>query len=379
MSVSTEIFRNTRQPKHRQVREFVLEQMAVGRLKVGDSLPAEGVLAESLGVGRNTVRHALGDLARQGFIERVQGRGVFVTREVQLQREASMGVFGLILPDVRGSLYPSLIKGFGEVAGTSRHSIAICETCNELGRQGDAILQMIDRRVAGIAMVPTTDGVPIHQLRQLEEHGIPTVLCHRGVEDVAATVITWPWEEVARVAAREIVKRGHRHAAFVAYKRYRYTEMYETTFRQSLAEHGLALPVDRVVYHEDFIRPSGDDQARRALTAMLQSPNPPTAIFANDIDVGERVYLETMHLGMRVPEDLSIVAFGGKWREGSIREQLASVAIDEVELGRRAAKVLGRLQANRSSWSQEQKMVMPLEFIEGRSLAQLGVSISHVH
>ena len=35
-----------------QLREFVLEQMVAERFKVGDALPAEGALAESLGVGR---------------------------------------------------------------------------------------------------------------------------------------------------------------------------------------------------------------------------------------------------------------------------------------------------------------------------------------
>ena len=96
--------------------------MVAERFKVGDALPAEGVLAESLGVGRNTVRQALGDLVREGFIERVQGKGAFVTREVQRPRETTAGVFGLILPAVRGALYPSLIKGFGEVASQSQRA-----------------------------------------------------------------------------------------------------------------------------------------------------------------------------------------------------------------------------------------------------------------
>jgi GntR family transcriptional regulator, arabinose operon transcriptional repressor len=368
MSTGTEVFRKTRQPKHRQVREFVLEQMAIGRLRVGDPLPAEGTLAESLGVGRNTVRQALGDLVRQGFIERVQGRGAFVTREVQPQRETDMSVFGLILPDVRGSLYPSLIKGFGEIASGSRHSLAICETGNDVARQGDAVLQMIDRRATGIAIVPTTDGIPPYQLRQLEQRGIPVVLCHRGVDEIEAAVITWSWDEVGRVAAEEIAKRGHRRVAFVAYMRHRYIELQEMAFRQTLAAHGVGLPANQVLYHDQFINPACDDEARRELTAMLQSDDRPTAIFANDLDVGERVYHEALRLGLRVPEDLSIVAFGGKWREGSIRQQLAIVAVDEVELGREAARVLSR-QADRSDAEQHRRMVMPLGFIAGRSLA----------
>ena len=227
---------------------------------------------------------------------------------------------------------------------------------------------MIDRRVTGVAIVPTTQPMPPHHLRQLDEHDIPVVLCHRGVDQAEASVITWPWSDVAKMAARAIAERGHRRVAFVAYKRYRYTEVYEETFRQALAEHGIDLPVKSVCYNEHFANPAGEDEARHALVAMLKASDRPTAVFVNDLEVGERVYLEALRLGMRVPEDLSIVAFGGKWREGPIREQLAAVTIDEVELGREAARRLNILQADHSAWGQPRQTMMPLEFIPGQSL-----------
>jgi LacI family transcriptional regulator len=375
MLAGTEIFKKSREPKHRQVRDFLVEQMANGRLKVGDPLPAEGTIAESLGVGRNTVRHAFAELARQGFIEKQQGRAAFVAREVQVSRETDMSVFGLILPDVRGSLYPSLIKGFGEVAAGARHSLAICETGNDVARQGDAVLQMIDRRAAGIAMVPTTDGVPSYQLRQLEERGTPIVLCHRGVDEVDAAVITWPWAEVAQRAARAIVEKGHRRVAFVAYTRHRYTQMYEDSFRAALAESGIELPEHLVCYNKQFVGPVGEDEAHRELLAMLQSPDRPTAIFANDLDVGERVYLEAIQLGLRVPGDLSIVAFGGKWREGPIREQLTAVAVDEVELGREAARQLMRIRRDRVTSVRPARTIMQLDFVSGLTLSSPSTAI----
>ncbi len=371
MLVGSEIFKKSREPKHRRVKDFVLEQMVAGQLKVGDPLPAEGVIAESLGVGRNTVRHAFAELVRQGFIERQQGRAAFVAREVKPRGETSMGVFGLILPQVRGSLYPSLIKGFGEIISGSGNLLAVCETDSDIARQSDAILQMIDRRALGVAMVPSTDGIPSYQLRQLEERGIPVVLCHRTVDDIAAAVVTWSWEEVGRLAGEEIAKQGHRRIAFVAYKQHQYTKLMEQGFRQALTTHGIDLPASRVFYSEQFINPPCDDDARCRLTKMLSSEDCPTAIFANDLDVGERVYHEALHLGLRVPENLSIVAFGGKWREGLIRQRLAAVTVDEVELGRAAAKILSRLQGNCSSSERFEQMVMPLEFFAGPTLAPL--------
>lgn len=370
---TTAQLKTSRQPKHRIVRDFVLKRMASERLKVGDALPPETSLAESLGVGRNTVRQAMAALTRDGYVQRVAGRngGAFVTKEVQPSRDTEMGALGLVLPEVCGSFYPSLIKGIGEVAGQAQCSLFICETGNDLGRQGDAILQMIDRRVLGVVMVPATTDPPAHQLRQLEEHDIPVVFCHRGVDSVNAKLVTWSWEQVAQLAAHAIAKHGHRRVAFVADVRYRYTQMYEDAFRSALAEHGIELPDCFVCYKEQLANPVGEDEARSALTSMLSSSNRPTAVFANDVQVGERVYLEALRLGLQVPQDLSIVSFGGKWREGAIREQLSAVVVDEVGLGREAAISLNQIRLDRAAAVTATPDVMPLEFVAGSTLAEV--------
>jgi GntR family transcriptional repressor for pyruvate dehydrogenase complex len=59
------------------VAERVLEDVAGGRLKPGDSLPTERVLAEQYTVGRSSIREALRTLESGGVIESV-GHGVFV-------------------------------------------------------------------------------------------------------------------------------------------------------------------------------------------------------------------------------------------------------------------------------------------------------------
>lgn len=67
-------------PKHHQVKIGLLAAIREGRLKIGDRLPPENELCESLGVSRMTLRQALGELEREGRILRETGRGTYVTR-----------------------------------------------------------------------------------------------------------------------------------------------------------------------------------------------------------------------------------------------------------------------------------------------------------
>jgi DNA-binding GntR family transcriptional regulator len=63
-----------------QIEEQIADRIESGALAAGQRLPAERILAESLGVSRMTVRQALASLAARALVERGVGRGTFVRR-----------------------------------------------------------------------------------------------------------------------------------------------------------------------------------------------------------------------------------------------------------------------------------------------------------
>jgi DNA-binding FadR family transcriptional regulator len=58
--------------------EQLRDQLTDGEWSVGDRIPTEHVLADQLGVGRNTVREAVRVLVHAGLLESRQGNGTFV-------------------------------------------------------------------------------------------------------------------------------------------------------------------------------------------------------------------------------------------------------------------------------------------------------------
>ena len=65
-------------PLHRQIYDLVRQEILTGRLAPGTRLPSEEVLATQLGVSLAPVRQAFADLAAEGLLDRLRGRGTFV-------------------------------------------------------------------------------------------------------------------------------------------------------------------------------------------------------------------------------------------------------------------------------------------------------------
>jgi GntR family transcriptional regulator len=65
-------------PLHHQVFRDLKSALDANEWRPGDRMPTERALAERYGCSLITVRHALGELVREGRIERTRGRGTFV-------------------------------------------------------------------------------------------------------------------------------------------------------------------------------------------------------------------------------------------------------------------------------------------------------------
>jgi GntR family transcriptional regulator / MocR family aminotransferase len=73
-------------PMFVQIAELLSAEIKRGRLRPGDRLPGTRPLAEQLGVGRNTVLAAYGELAAEGWIVTRAAGGSFVSSELSEQR-----------------------------------------------------------------------------------------------------------------------------------------------------------------------------------------------------------------------------------------------------------------------------------------------------
>lgn len=70
---------NTAKPRYQQLKDLIIHRIAAGELRPSDRVPSEHELVASMQVSRMTANRALRELHDEGYVERIAGRGTFVS------------------------------------------------------------------------------------------------------------------------------------------------------------------------------------------------------------------------------------------------------------------------------------------------------------
>lgn len=69
----------TAKPRYQQVKDLIIGRISRGELRPRDRVPSENELVASMRVSRMTANRALRELTREGYVDRIAGRGTFVS------------------------------------------------------------------------------------------------------------------------------------------------------------------------------------------------------------------------------------------------------------------------------------------------------------
>ncbi len=209
-------------------------------------------------------------------------------------------IVGLVVAYLENQFYPVAIERLSRALQGRGYHILIFLAGNDAARTAEVVQELLDYQVDGIvfASVAITNDVTT----RCEAAGIPVVLFNRGQEGEAHTEVTSDNLAGGREAARFLALGGHRRIAHVAGWQGASTGRDRAEgFRQGLLEAGLEpLAVIDGMY----------DRATAAAAARAVMALAPDAVFVGNDHMAFGVMdALRFELGLRVPEDVSVVGF----------------------------------------------------------------------
>lgn len=216
---------------------------------------------------------------------------------------------GLLIPSLENPIFPALAQAIEGRATAAGFAVILCSTAATARQETEYAHMLLERRVDAMIFISCemTDlrGDHAHYARLIAE-GARLLFVNGAIDTLAVPSVGVDEWAAGRIATQHLLDLGHRRIAFAAGP-----EHYMPT-REKAAGMRTALELAGVeegrVVHTEFTVEGG----ARALRELAEGPGgPPTGVICSNDLMAIGVMREALRLGLRVPEDLSVVGFDG--------------------------------------------------------------------
>jgi DNA-binding LacI/PurR family transcriptional regulator len=318
-----------------------------GPVTIRDVARAAGVSPATVSRVLNASGHPVREATRHRVLEAVRRLEYYPNRLARglLRRETA--VVGLLVPDVSNPYYASILRGVEDVAHQHGLVVVLCNTDRDAAKQRHYLRTLLEHRVDGLVVAGGT--LTAEELRMVDRR-VPVVAVGRHPAPVVSVRVDNV--EAARQACRHLLELGHTSIGLLAGPRSSLTARDRAQgYALALREAGVE-PEGPWVSWSEFTAQGGYRAARDVLSA-----DGLTALVASNDQMALGALRALWELGLRVPEDVSVVGFDDTPAAAVAVPALTTVAIPTYEMGRRTLELLLAIRQGRRARS----VVLPTE------------------
>jgi DNA-binding LacI/PurR family transcriptional regulator len=258
-------------------------------------------------------------------------------------RTEPSGAIGLLMPEFGNPVFASLAQAMETRATAAGFATIICNTAGSAMREVDYVHMLLERRVEGMVFVcaEITDVRSEHaHYAQLLEQGARLVFVNGASESLPITSVGVDERASGRIATEHLLELGHRRIGFVAGEAFALATREKGRGRQE-ALNAAGIDSDQYVAYARFSVEGGRHTLRRIVDEVEKDGDRPTAVICSNDLMAIGAMQEAAALGLRVPDDLSIVGFdgidAGAWTQPPLTtveqplDEIAETAIEALQ------------------------------------------------
>jgi len=325
-------------------------------------------IAAAAKVSIGTVSHVINGTAtvrpklRDRVLDAIRRLGYQPSALAQGLRRKRTNMLGMIVPDITNPFFPGVVRGAEDIAYKHSYRMILCNADNDPDKEESYVRELRSYQIAGLLIIPAAGADTAH-LRTYASSPVPVVCIDRVPDGWKGDAVLVANEDGAYEGTRHLIEMGHRRIAVITGP-LKLTNAAERLrgFRKALEEAKLRIAPE-FVSEARFDTLSGYQSAMQ----LLQMSPRPTAIFACNDLMAFGTLQAARELGIRCPQDLSIVGFDCLEFTLLTDPPLTSIYQPGYQLGATAARLL--LQRIDGTEAIPKNFLLPTELRKRNSVA----------
>lgn len=278
----------------------------------------------------------------------------------------STKTIGIIMQDINNLFYPAIIRGIEDKFNENDHGIFLCNSDGDMKKEIKYFNSLLERRVDGIILMGTRPIGVVHNQHIFNlSKFVPIVMLNDSIMGLDVHCVQNDEVSSAYEAVSYLVGIGHKRIAFLNGAGNFTTFAYKQTGYQK-ALIGNDLPINP---EYEIKVPPYESGGYEGMRKLLNLEEKPTAIFAASDQIAFGVYKGIYESGYKIPEDFSVIGFGGIPLSEEIYPELTTVNQQPYLLGRTAADVMFKILEGEAIESK--KTIIKAELIIRKSCRQI--------
>lgn len=333
----------------KQIKEY-LESRTLGP---GEKLDTEKELAKKFGVSRPTIRQALSVLQQEGYIDRIHGKGTFVSGKIssgKINKKQVRNVY-MIVPHICGNFIGMIATGVQEVfLNNKEYHLTLYATNDRIEQEQAFVEELIEKGADGLIIHPTKAQYYNPAIFKLYEKKVPIVMTGRYYRYLDTSFVVADNYRGVYDAISYLIGLGHCNIGLVSK-----TPDFETSqqdrfrgFCNALSDHNLViqrkllftdLKDERSVYifeQDETLEKRVQEQIKN----FIESSPEMTAVFATNGLIAASIIKTAKQCGRIVGKDLSVLGFDNDNFFASLDPALTTIDWPTLEIGHRAAQIM---------------------------------------
>jgi len=297
-------------------------------------------VAEKAGVSTATVSRALMNpekvsaATRQKVEQAVIAVGYASHGLTRNARRGDTQTILVIVPDICDPFFSEIIRGV-EVTAAQEGYLVLIGDCAHQNQQEKTFLDLLlTRQIDGMVLLGSQ--IPFDPVHEEQRNLPPMVMANEFAPEMALPTVHIDNLTAAFEAVNHLLQLGHRQIACIAGPEAMPLCQYRTQgYIQALRRSNLTVDPTYIV-RGDFSFEAG----AQALKQLMALPQPPRALFCHSDMLALGAMNQAKRLGLRVPQDLSIVGFDDIELSRYCEPPLTTVTQPRYQIGREAMLLL---------------------------------------